>query len=501
VNRHKLLPATLAVLALLAWTELLGAQSYRLRLDVRGQSVGYRGISRDSIAATDVVTGSNGGLETPDGFAVTCVPGSTFCAFYRPGPQIDGGAVTTTADVAAWGFGVEGLSLHASARVGLGLGDEDAWPGTDPAVQVFEGYAQYVRRAVTARLGRQFVTSRLGYNGFDGGRVDWRHRDLGLDAEIYAGWSLARAAAVPVTSPSLNPLSEYQPRQRFVLAGAAAGWRWHPVDVRIRYEREADPAVDRLVGERVGADAMVDGPLGFSLAAGADYDVLAGQWGNAEAALGYVRGRLAARAGARRYRPYFPLWTIWGAFSPVPYAATFGSLTLGPFDGLSLRASAERYWYADAEADAPLVATETDGWRWNGGGTLAYGAWLFRLAYQRDDGPGGRSDGWEGSVGVTPTPALTVTARGGNLFRALEFRYSDSELWLLGVEGTYRVSELLRANLGIVRYDEHRDRPDAAAFEWDQFRLVAGLSVVFGTTADRGVVPEAIRRMPEAETR
>ena len=493
--------AALAAVTALGWAGAVHAQSYRLRLDVRGQSVGYRGATRDSIAATDVVTGSNGGLETPDGFAVECSPGAAFCTYYRPGPKVDAGAVTTTADIAAWGFGLEGLSLHGSARLGVGLGDTDAWPGTDPALQVFEGYAQYVRRAITARLGRQFVISRLGYAGFDGGRVLWRHRDLGLDAEAYAGWSLARAAAVPVTSTSLNPLDEYQPRQRFVLVGAAAGWTRHPVDVRLRYEREIDPAVDRVVGERVGADVTVDGPLGLSLAARADSDIAAGLLGNAEAALGYAHGRLAARFGARQYRPYFPLWTIWGAFSPVPYVATFGSVTLGPFDGLSLRASGERYSYDDAEADVPLATVETDGWRWNGGGTLTYHAWVFRLAYQRDDGPGGRSEGWEGGVSFTPMPALTVAARGGKHFRALELRYSDSDLWLVGLEGTYRVSDMLRTNLGIVRYDECRDRPDAAAFAWDQLRLVAGLSVVFGTRADRGVLPEAIRRMPQAGER
>lgn len=501
MRRNRLVALVALLLPLSGVTGVLHGQAYRVRLDVRGQSVGYRGIARDSIAATEVVTGRSGGLETPDGFRVTCVPGESYCTFYRAGPKVDGGALTTTADLSVWGFGVEGLSLHATARLGLGLGDSNAWPGTDPSVQLFEGYAQYVRRAITARLGRQFVTSRLGYAGFDGGRVSWRSRDLGLDAEVYGGWSLARAAAVPITSPSLNPLDQYQPRKRFLLAGATAGWRWYPVDVRLRYEREVDPSVDRLVGERVAGDAVISGPYGLSLIGGADYDVAAGVWGNAEAALGYAVGRLAVRVGVRQYRPYFPLWTIWGAFSPVPYSATFGSVSLGPFDGLSLRASGEQYWYDDAQADVPLASVETSGWRWSGDGSLTRGAWLFRLGYRRDEGPGGRSDGWEGSIGFNPTPALTVTARGGSLFRALEFRYSDSDMWLLGLDGVYRVSDVLRARLGVIRYDEWRDRPDAGAFAWDQLRLTAGLSLVLGSRADRGVLPEVIRRMPEASVR
>ena len=55
-----------------------GAQSYRARIDVRGQAVSFRGLVADSIAATDVVASPNGGPETPDGFAVRC-DGSAYC--------------------------------------------------------------------------------------------------------------------------------------------------------------------------------------------------------------------------------------------------------------------------------------------------------------------------------------------------------------------------------------------------------------------------------------
>ena len=64
----------------------LPAQEYLVRLDARAQGATYRGIRKDSIPASQVVTGPGGGPETPDGFAATCVPNRpAVCYFYRAG--------------------------------------------------------------------------------------------------------------------------------------------------------------------------------------------------------------------------------------------------------------------------------------------------------------------------------------------------------------------------------------------------------------------------------
>ena len=44
---------------------------------------------------------------------------------------------------------------------------------------------------------------------------------------------------------------------------------------------------------------------------------------------------VTALVGARQYRPHFDLWTIWGAFSPVPYHAVNGSVWVRPVGGWS----------------------------------------------------------------------------------------------------------------------------------------------------------------------
>ena len=63
------------------------AQGYRVRLDTRLQTASFRGVDLDSIPAADAIAGAGGGLETADGFAVTC-GFDGFCRFFRPGAPI-----------------------------------------------------------------------------------------------------------------------------------------------------------------------------------------------------------------------------------------------------------------------------------------------------------------------------------------------------------------------------------------------------------------------------
>ena len=187
--------ATLASLVLGA-SAPLAAQGYRVRLDTHFQTAAFRGIQADSILAADAVVSPSGGTESADGFAVTC-GFNGYCRFFRPGPRLHASPLVQQADVTAWGFGVPGLSMRANARALTDLTAGNAWPETEPALQLLEGYAEYAVAAVTARAGRQMFTTRLGPTGFDGGRVLLRSARLHLDGEVFGGWGLARATALP----------------------------------------------------------------------------------------------------------------------------------------------------------------------------------------------------------------------------------------------------------------------------------------------------------------
>jgi len=489
----------LAILAALSLggAGVLGAQGYRLRLDARAQVVGYRGVTLDSIPAGDTVSVPGQGPTSPDGYAVQCVGGDAYCTFFRTGPVRRSAPVTTTADLTVWGLGAPGVSVHTSARLGMDAGTADVWPGTHPAVQLLEGYAEYAERRGTARLGRQVVASRLGTMGFDGAGVVLRDAQRGLELEGFLGWGLARGAALPVTSPALNPLDEFRPERRQILAGAAAGWRSSFVDLRADYQREVDPHSSYFVSERVGLDAAVRPLAGLRLSGGADYDIAAGWWGSAEASVGYATPRVRSTLGVRRYRPHFDLWTIWGAFSPVPYHAVQGTIAVTATPRLELRGRYERYEYDPSATSTPLLAVTRDGWRWELGGTVTPSpGWSLDAAYHRELGPGAAAVGLDGTMSYRPSPRLTLSVMGSTFDRPLEFRFNDAVLHAVGLDAQVEPSSRVRLGLTATRYQESHHRPDAGAFDWNQVRVSARVVVLFGSGADlRGLQP-SIRLLP-----
>ncbi len=497
--------ATRCAAALGLWMATLtasaAAQGYRLRVDTRVQSVGFRGVSLDSIPVADTVSTPGQGPTSPDGFAVRCLPGAAYCTFFRPGGEQRGGPLTSTADLTLWNLGMRGLSVHAAGRLGVDLGAANVWPGTDPAVQLFEGYAEYAAPRATARLGRQVVASRLGTMGFDGAGVVVRDARRGLEAQGYVGWGLARGTALPVTSPALNPLDDFQPRQRQLVAGVGAGWSSRPADLRVDYLREVDPRSDYFVSERVGMEAAVRPAAGVRLAGGADYDLAAGWWGSAEASLTYVHSRFSATLGARRYRPHLDLWTIWGAFSPVAYHAVHGAVTFAATPQIDVRGRYERYHYEDAEANTPLFDALGEGWRWEMGATIRpHPGWTLDGGYRREFGPGGAAASVAGSMTYAPTRRLTLTLLGSTMDRPLEFRYNDATVRAYGIDAQVEPSSRVRVGLAATRYQEIHRRPDAGAFDWNQFRVSARVVLQFGNGADTGDLPPAIRLLPSGRS-
>ena len=481
-------------IALSCLASAASAQGYRLRLETRFQTVSFRGVTLDSILATSAVIAPSGGFETPDGFAVDCVPGSFFCTFYRPGPRLSSDPLVSSADLTVWGLGVSGLSVHGNARWGTDLGSDNVWPGTQPAVQLLEGYAEYATPAITARLGRQHIAGRFGWTGVDGGALTLRIPGAGLEFTGYGGWGLARSIDVPITSPSLNPLDEFQIPERQITVGAAFGWRGRWADLRAEYQRQVDRSVNFFISERAALTAVLRPAEHLTLSGGTEYNLAEGWWGTSDLSLRYGDAHINADLGVRRYRPFFELWTIWGAFSPVPYTAIDGSLSISPIRQLRLRASGERYWYAASDAATALALFEDRGWRNSLSATALVSRTLtLDAGYHAEFGAGASSRTWDARITWLPTARLTLGAFGSTINRPLELRFDEAQVEAVGVDAAYRASERLNLSLSGAQYFEDRQRPDAGAFDWNQFRLQARISWVFGSDADHLSLPPALR--------
>jgi hypothetical protein len=485
---HLLLPLLLVAVLLPARGE---SQQYRLRLESRVQSVAFRGVRLDSVLVANTVT-TAGGRETTDGFAVRCGIGELYCYYFRPGAEQSAQPMVTSAAATIWGLGLPGLSLRVDARMALDLGDADIWPGTSPAFQLLEGYAEYSLRQVTGKLGRQVYPSRLGYTGFDGARVTGRFGRF--DADGYLGWGLGRGSALPVSSEALNPLDDFQPRQRQLVAGVGAGWS-HPLGrLRLEYQREVDTRSDYFVSERATAAANIRLPYRLSLELGAEYDMAQARWGTADATARYTGRVVSVSGGVMRYRPHFELWTIWGAFSPFGYSAVNGMVAVTPMVGLSVRVRGSRFWYEDTDTDTPLTSVEDRGWRVNVGASYSPSPVLsFSVDHDTEYGPGASASSVNGTVNYLPIPALTLSVHGGRVHRPLEFRFDEATLHHVGVDADWRISQRWRGTLSASRFMEDRDRPDAAAFDWSQTRLVARLSVLIGWEDSQLPLPPATR--------
>lgn len=480
------------------------AQGYRLDVRTGIQSVAYRGSALDSVARDEVVADAAGSLTTADGFAVRCVEGAPHCFYFRPGPVNRSGPWVTSVNGSMWGLGVPGVRAHVGLRLLQDLGRGEPWPGTEPTVQLLEGYLEYATERFTVRGGRTHTVNRLGWTGIDGGWAEVRlPRRVGR-VEVYAGWGLARGIALPVTSPVLNPLDDFQPRGRQLVFGGAASFRQGPVLARFMYQRDIDPGPNYFVAERVGGEMSARLPLSFIFAAGVDYDMASGWWGSGEARLTFApaTGFASAGIGVRRYRPHFDLWTIWGAFSPVPYHARFGFVQARPHDRLQLLARGEWYAFADAEATSPLLTAEQDGWRGSTTARVAVTPWIdAELGTQIEFGPGAASLGYRAGVEMRPDDRIRVSASASRLDRPLEFRFSDARVWSYGVSAWAEPHDRLRVTVDAWVFDETRRRPDAAQFDWDQLRLRIGLSAFLSSSITPRGLPPAVLRIPPRRVR
>jgi hypothetical protein len=367
------------------------AQSVRVSGNTTIQYVEMLPLVVDSVDAT-LVSGRAPFTRAPDGQLVRCIADQAYCRFSRSGNRVYTAPAIQDLSVSVWGIG-RGIRGYARLRGRAVLGGEDPlWPQSDDPYDLLMAYAEINRGLVRFRAGRQFKTSGLGYYNFDGASALVQRGALAMEA--YGGWSLARGLNEPRASESLEAIESFAPEARAVLVGGQLSYRpTASTAVTALYQREIRDDRLGLYSERVAVDATARRGR-MSVEGTVEADVALGLLNEARLRASVTpRSDLGLGVFARRYRPFFELWTIWGAFDPVGFDEYGGNVRWripGRTSTLELRAG--RRTYDDHNAGTAFGEIRTTGWNFRiSGSTRPASSWLLLGGYGTDVGFGAAS--------------------------------------------------------------------------------------------------------------
>jgi hypothetical protein len=454
----------------LALPHALEAQYIRVTGSSSVRYIELRPMVRDSVSVEHTL-GTGLMRQTPEGRVVRCVPEDPFCRDTRPGDAVYVLPAIQDLEVSAWGFG-EGVRLftHLRGRTASG-GSPDIWPRAEESLDILAAYGELDRSRFRLRAGRQWTVSGLGFYNFDGLALALRPA-AGITVEGYAGRSLVRGLNEPRAGGALESIEALAPERPGLLLGMQA--RYRPLSqLALSALYQVDFRDDRRghYSELAAANGTFR-VAGSSLEGSVEADVATGALNEARLRVRSppVR-RMAFHAEARRYRPYFELWTIWGAFSPIGFdEGRVGMVWAEPGGGVILRAEAAYRSYGDSGVSGGFGEFRTEGWGLGANASWApQRAWRIEGGYRAENGfGGGRHDGQVGvlrQLGDVGSAALQAVA----FQRLYEFRLDEGTVLGLGAEANLRVSDRVRLFGSAATYRHLRAGP-TSGMDWNQRR-------------------------------
>ncbi len=472
----------------------LAAQGARIRGVTSMRLLELRPFLDDSVLASTTLPRAVDYRQLADGRVVRCVTGDTYCRFKSAGKAANTVPLVQDLQLTAWGLG-RGISAHADVRVRSAMGTQPAlWPRAQDAFDALSAYVAFDRARYTVRAGRQYATSGLGLYNFDGATVITRpSRRVALEA--FGGWSLAQGLNESFTSSEIAAIDELPPDRNALLAGAQL--RVRPTDATAfsaLYQREVRANRSALYSERVALDGSwrlgrtdLEGAFQQDLATGAVNE-------------GRVRVRLPTvkRVGlvleARHFRPFFELWTIWGAFSPVGFDE--GRLQASwrtASNAFTLNVHGARRKWDDTDAGLDFDPLRSDGWRV--GGNVAWrlaSAWHASGGYSVDVGYGAaRSEGDASLHWQRRSVFLGATA---SAFQSIyEFRIGTGRVLGAGLDAGWQITPDLRV-VGDASLYQQLARNGAPSTDWTQRRASVRFEWTVGSDPGEGAVSAATRK-------
>jgi hypothetical protein len=456
----------LAMLALASvGATVVGAQGIRVSGASTARYVGLRPLILDSVLASPASDSSG--------------------RFLRAGPTTALVALMQDVDATAWGFG-RGMSAHAEVRFREAVGDGRAlWPQAQQQLDVMAAYAELDRARFRARLGRQWHASELGYRNFDGAFVEAEPfaRLVGVRVQGYVGSSLVQGLSRSLTSDALAAIEELPPDDRGMVFGASLRWRPRGgrTAARVQYEREIRRDRGALFAER--AAFAIDAGIGQTALTGeAVYDLATSAFNELRLSASrlLVRGVGLVLEG-RHSTPFFPLWTIWGAFSPVGFdEGRFDARWTSTDARLTIAAGGAYREYRETNTGVASLPLRTDGWR------LATSidarldnAWSVQGSYAADVGSGAaRTDG-DLALRWLRSERLSAAARATAFETISEYRTGSGRVVGAGLDAAVVLRPDLRLAADLMVYRQ-RTNNRAAEGPWNQRRASLRLEWTLG---------------------
>ncbi|MCC6928781.1 MAG: hypothetical protein IT359_07300 [Gemmatimonadaceae bacterium] len=467
-----------AVVALSGPFGEVAAQGVRITGATWVQSIDLRPWREDSLPASDV-PGEGTTRTTADGKLVQCPVDASFCYYNTSGIRERTTPLLQDLTFAAWGLG-RGISAHAHVRARSSLGGADLWPRMGDRFDALDAYVEIDRPSGRARLGRVWAYSGLGTYNFDGGSLLLRRGVQSL--EVYGGRALVQGLNDSYTTKLIGAVDDIPPEDDGILVGVRV--RTRPSDlssVSAVYQRIVYRDRSALLSERAGLDASMS-IRNTTIDASLAYDVTG-------RALNVARVRAArllplhleGTVEARRRRPFFETWTIWGAFAPVGFDEGRAEVAWrAPSDMWQVSGHGAYRVYAEDHTGVDYLPLRSDGWR-----TGVDASWLpsqrfaATVSYSADLGFGAsRTDA---SVGArwTPTPRWALGASATDFQTIYEFRVGTGRVLGVTLDGSVRVSEDVRLVAdGTVFH--HRLSSDAPGTDWSQRRASVRLEWALG---------------------
>ena len=475
LGRIRLLCGMAAIVTIVASVPTsLTAQGYRGELRLGGSYLELQTLIRDSLPESQV-PGEGTRRRLPNGTVVSCVPGG-YCHWYRSN-NVESILVSNQDLVlTGWG-GMTGLSghLHLIGRYGT----DNFWPLSGQKFAVSAAYLSLDRQAYRIRAGRLFRSDGLGYYNFDGASAMWRGlRSLWIEA--YGGRSLLLGANQPVNGSLLEAVDSFAPDAPGLVFGAELGVRAGSIfSGSVMYQRVIRDDWAALYSERATLDARaLLGQTILDLAA--EYDIAYAEFNEARLRLTTpLPANFEIMAEARHYTPFFQLWTIWSAFSPVGFNEARGSLAWSePRSGLRLELGGGYRNYEDTSSGVTFAPLRTDGWRLFGTAGWTGGSWFANGSYRAEAGFGASRFGGDAVFGRRFSRDAYVALRGQATQTFGEFRLNEQVVAGGGIDGSYRIGDLsLTGGAGIYNVN-NRERPSEG--NWTQPRLYLSAGYRFG---------------------